>query len=70
MFEDNDVFSNEYPGVAIKTGSTPILRHNRIYNNKQNGIFVFDNGQGIYEDNDIFGNGYPEFAIGANSNPI
>ena len=40
----------------IKTDSNPILRRNKIYNGKEGGVCIFNNGRGILEDNDIFNN--------------
>ena len=35
MIEENEVYSNTLAGVWITTGSTPVLRKNRIHNGKQ-----------------------------------
>lgn len=40
----------------IKTDSNPILRRNNIYNGKEGGVCIFNNGRGVLEDNDIFNN--------------
>jgi parallel beta-helix repeat protein len=56
VVEDCDITSQSYACVAIHNGADPILRRNRIHDGKQNGVFVYENGQGTLEDNDIFGN--------------
>lgn len=35
MIEENEVYSNTLAGVWITTGSTPVLRKNRIHSGKQ-----------------------------------
>lgn len=40
------------------TGSSPILRRNRIHSGKQVGVYFYDNGHGQLEDNDIFNHLY------------
>ena len=37
MIEENEVYSNTLAGVWITTGSTPVLRKNRIHSGKQVG---------------------------------
>jgi parallel beta-helix repeat protein len=41
----------------VKQEADPIVRRNRIHENKQAGFDVFEKGRGTIEDNDIFGNG-------------
>lgn len=36
-------------GVWITTGSTPVLRRNRIHSGKQVGVYFYDNGHGKLE---------------------
>ena len=33
--ENNEIYANTLAGIWITTGSTPILRHNRIHSGKQ-----------------------------------
>ena len=40
------------------TGSSPILRLNRIHSGKQVGIYYYDNGGGILEENDIYNHAF------------
>lgn len=35
MIEENEVYSNTLAGVWVTTGSTPVLRRNRIHSGKQ-----------------------------------
>ena len=39
--EENEVYSNTLAGVWVTTGSTPILRRNRIHSGKQVTFNVF-----------------------------
>ena len=68
--EDCDITSQSKSCVAIHNGADPHLRRNRIHDSKQNGVFIYENGQGTLEDNDIFGNAYPAVAIKTGSNPM
>lgn len=54
----------------IKTDSNPILRRNKIYNGKEGGVCIFNNGRGILEDNDIFNNRLTGSLIKINNNII
>lgn len=58
MIEENEVYANTLAGVWITTGSTPVLRRNRIHSGKQVGVYFYDNGHGKLEDNDIFNHLY------------
>ncbi|MEQ2166937.1 hypothetical protein GOODEAATRI_033608, partial [Goodea atripinnis] len=35
VIEENEVYSNTLAGVWVTTGSTPVLRKNRIHSGKQ-----------------------------------
>ena len=35
VIEENEVYSNTLAGVWVTTGSTPVLRRNRIHSGKQ-----------------------------------
>lgn len=71
VLEDCEITSDSLSCVAIH-GSTanPVIRRCRIHDGKQNGIFVWGNGQGTIEDCDIFGNAYAGVAIREGGNPI
>lgn len=38
VIEENEVYSNTLAGVWVTTGSTPVLRKNRIHSGKQVGL--------------------------------
>lgn len=40
MIEENEVYSNTLAGVWVTTGSTPVLRRNRIHSGKQVSSFM------------------------------
>lgn len=44
-------------------------RGNRIHDGKQNGVFVFENGQGTLENNEIFANARSGVPISQGGNP-
>jgi hypothetical protein len=54
--EYNDVFGNERAGFGIETGASPLIRHNKIYNGQEAGVFYFDGGMGTFEENEVWGN--------------
>lgn len=56
LLEENDIYGNALAGVWIKTDSNPVLRRNKIYNGKEGGVCIFNNGRGLLEHNDIFNN--------------
>lgn len=58
VIEENEVYSNTLAGVWVTTGSTPVLRRNRIHSGKQVGVYFYDNGHGVLEDNDIYNHMY------------
>ena len=55
--------------VGIHNGADPRLRRNQIYDGKQNGILVHNDGLGILEDNDITGNTLAGVEIKTGGNP-
>lgn len=55
--------------MEIKTGANPTLRRNRIHDGKQNGVMVWENGQGTLEDNEIFANAFSGMEIRTGGNP-
>lgn len=55
--------------MGINTGGSPTLRGNRIHDNKQNGVMVYDGGLGMLEDNDITGNRYAGVEIREGGSP-
>jgi parallel beta-helix repeat protein len=67
--EGCDITSNSLSCVAIHGKAYPKLRGNKIHNGKENGIIVYENGQGLIEDNDIFGNAFSGIEIREAGNP-
>ena len=67
--EGCDITSQNLACVAIHGGADPRLRHNRIHDGLQGGVYVYENGQGTLEDNDIFGNALAGVAIKTGGNP-
>jgi F-box protein 11 len=67
--EENEVYGNSLAGIWVTTGSSPILRKNRIHSGKQVGVYFYDNGHGLLENNDIFNHLYSGVQIRTGSNP-
>jgi len=40
LIEFNEVYANALAGIWVTTGSTPMLRHNRIHSGKQVGMQI------------------------------
>jgi parallel beta-helix repeat protein len=68
--EGCDISSSSLSCVAIHGKAFSRLKSNKIHNSNQDGILVFENGQGIIEDNDIFGNVLSGIEILGAGNPI
>uniref|UniRef100_A0A914R5I6 Carbohydrate-binding/sugar hydrolysis domain-containing protein n=1 Tax=Parascaris equorum TaxID=6256 RepID=A0A914R5I6_PAREQ len=69
LIEENEVYGNALAGIWVTTGSSPILRKNRIHSGKQVGVYFYDNGHGLLEENDIFNHLYSGVQIRTGSNP-
>jgi F-box protein 11 len=41
---------------VIKTGANPTVSANKIFRNRGNGLYIFEEGLGVIEGNDIFDN--------------
>ena len=67
--EQCDISSDNAAAVAIRGGSDPRVRRNRIHDGKQGGVYVNENGQGLLEDNEIFGNALAGVEIKEGGNP-
>ena len=68
--EGCDITSQSRACVAIHDGADPRLRRNHIHNSQRvDGVFVYENGQGVLEDNDIFGNAHCGVAIATGGSP-
>jgi parallel beta-helix repeat protein len=53
VFVKNDLFNNTSFGILVRTGATPRVAENSIYNNRD-GIAVTEGGLGTFENNSIF----------------
>jgi F-box protein 11 len=51
--EDNDIVANEYAGIEVRDRGSPIVRANRINDNKYEAIWVHKGGGGTFEANDL-----------------
>jgi len=67
--EDCDISSQSRHGVGIHNGAEPRVRRCRIHDNKKSGIYVFDQGQGLFEDCDIAANTYAGVAVRTSGTP-
>jgi len=56
IYERNDIYGNIAAGIGVDTASTPIVRNNRISQNKAQGIVIADGGGGTYTGNDLTNN--------------
>lgn len=67
--EDCDISSDNSSCIAIHGGAYPKIRNNKVHGSNQNGILIFDKGQGVIESNNIYGNALSGISIEADSNP-
>jgi len=67
--EGCDITGQSLSCVAIRGGADPRLRRNRIHHGKEDGVFVWENGQGTLEDNEIFANALAGVEIRTGGNP-
>jgi parallel beta-helix repeat protein len=71
IVEDCDITSDSLSCVAIHgSEANPVIRQCRIYDGKENGVFVYDNGKGTVEDCDIYGNTYSGVEIKTGGDPV
>jgi parallel beta-helix repeat protein len=64
-----DITSQSLSCIAIQDGADPRVRHNRIHDSKESGVYVYDNGAGVIEDNEIFANGNAGISVSDGGNP-
>lgn len=70
ILENCIISSDSGVGVLIHgAAARPTLRHCRMYNCRENGIFIYDYGQGLIEDCAIFANTLANVAIEEGGNP-
>ena len=67
--EGCDISSQASGGVAVHGGANLWLRGNKIHDNAQGGVHVYDSGLGTVEDNDITGNGFSGVTVTTGGNP-
>jgi parallel beta-helix repeat protein len=68
--EDCDITSDDYACVNIRGAETVgILRHCRIHDGKQSGIYVKERGRGVIADCDIYSNTKPGISIASGGDP-
>lgn len=53
---DCDITSDSLACVAVHGNAYPKISKTKIHDGKAEGIFVYENGQGVIEDNEIYGN--------------
>ena len=70
LAEDNDVSTCLRAGVAILSGSNPVVRCNRIHGGGDSGVLVSQKGAGRIEHNEIFANQRAGVAILRHGDPI
>ena len=70
ILEECDIRSDTAAGIAIHgAAARPVIRHCRIHDNLENGVFVYDYAQGLIEDCDIFANTLAGVAVEQGGNP-
>jgi parallel beta-helix repeat protein len=67
---DCDISNRSLAGVGVYDGANPTLRNNRIHDNNQSGVLVYNNGLGVLEDNDIFANGNAGVSVSDGGDPV
>lgn len=55
---------------ALRTGSNPFIRKNKIWGGQNGGILVYNGGLGMIENNEIFDNAMAGIWIKTDSNPV
>jgi len=58
--KENEIYRNNFAGIEIKKGATPLITNNKIYEGKSAGVLIHDNKElGIPKNNRIYKNGAP-----------
>ena len=71
IVENCDITSDSWACIAIHGSSAnPIIENCQIHDGKQNGVWVYDKGEGTIENCEIFANAYPGIAIQQGGNPL
>ena len=67
MFEENVIFKNE-KGIFVNSDGDPVVRKNRIHENKKSGIQI--KGKGTFEENEVFKNKTFGIHIDSKADPV
>lgn len=67
--EDCDISSDNSSCITIHGGAYPRIKNNKIHGSNNNGVLIFDNGQGVIESNNIYGNSLSGVSVEGDSNP-
>jgi len=67
--EDCDISSDNSSCIAIHGGAYPKIKNSKVHGSNENGILIFDNGQGVIDGNNIYGNALSGISIKDDSNP-
>lgn len=69
LLEGCDIQSNSGVAVVSRDGANPTVRNNRIHDGQSAGIFVLNNGLGVFEENDIYGTTFGGVIVTRGGNP-
>ncbi len=71
ILEDCDITSDSLSCITIHNfAANPIIRRCRLFNSKQNGVFVHNQGRGFIEECEIFGNELSGIEIKDGASPL
>ena len=65
-----DISSESLACVAIHGDATPVVRGNRIHDGKSAGVYIYEQGAGVFQDNDIHGNTLAGVEVADGANPV
>ncbi|MFZ7090584.1 right-handed parallel beta-helix repeat-containing protein [Primorskyibacter sp. 2E233] len=63
VIEDNDISSNGFSAVVLRSNVDAQVRRNEIHDSKEGGVFIFDHGKGTVEENIFYGNTFAAVEI-------
>jgi len=69
VIQDCDISSQHGSGIVIRNNADPAVRGCRIHDNKQCGVFVWEQGRGTFEDNDISANTFDGVRVRSGGDP-
>ena len=67
--QDCDISSDAGDGIVIQGNADPTVHANRIHDNKEGGVYVFEQGRGTFEDNDISANTLQGVGVASGGDP-